>query len=261
MDRKSHKSIILSYTKFKTIFYFKINNMKNSKLVLLASLAIVFIAQSCSNDPSITGSVNLSMKSSGSTTINTGGRLAGTVEITEFKISIRDVAFKNEDDANPQFDTMEVRFRGPYQLDLLNGGDALTETLGNAIIPNGLYKEIRFKFHKDEDLTPTDNLFDRSLFAAGTIDGVPFELSHDTSENFDVGRTTGVIVQDNEVNLTVEFSIDQFLSSLNPIDLSTAVDGNQDGLIEIGTNDPDGNKDLADLLKDNIKEAADLIKL
>jgi len=235
--------------------------MKNSKLFWLASLAVVFIIQSCSNDPSITGSVNLSMKATGSTTINTGGRLAGTIEITDFKISIRDVSFKNDDDANPQFDTLDVRFRGPYQLDLLNGGDALSQTIGNAVIPNGSYKEIRFKFHKDEDLPSSDNLFDRSLFVAGTIDGVPFELSHDTSENFDVGRTTGVIVQDNTINLTVEFSIDQFLSSLNPVDLATAVDGNQDGLIEIGTNDPDGNNDLADLIKDNIKEAADLIKL
>ena len=235
--------------------------MKNSKLLWLASIAFAFLAQSCSNDPSITGSLNLSMKSTGSTTIITGGRVTGTVEITDFKISIRDIVFKNEDDDNPHFDTVDVKFRGPFQLDLLSGGDALTATLGNAVIPNGNYKEIRFKFHKDEDLPAADNLFDRSLFVAGTIDGVPFELSHDTSENFDVGRTTGVIVQDNEISLTVEFSIDQFLSSLNPVDLSTAVDGNQDGLIEIGTNDPDGNNDLADLIKDNIKEAADLIKL
>ena len=235
--------------------------MKNLKLSWLAGLAIVLIAQSCSNDPSIDGSVSLSMKSTGSTTINTGGRLAGTVEITDFRIAVREVVFKNEDDTNPQFDTLEVKFRGPYQLDLLNGTEALTQTIGNAIIPNGSYKEIRFKFHKSEELPAADKLFNRSLFVAGTIDGVPFELSHDTSENFDVGRTTGVIVQDNEVGLTIEFSIDQFLSSLNTVDLSTAVDGNQDGLIEIGTNDPDGNNDFADLIKDNIKEAADLIKL
>lgn len=233
--------------------------MKNSKLLWLASVAFAFIAQSCLNDPSATGSLSLSLKSIGSTTINTGGRLTGIVEITDFKISIRDVSFKNEDDDNPHFDTVEVKFRGPYQLDLLNGGDALTETIGNAVIPNGNYKEIRFKFHKDEDLAPTDKLFDRSIFLAGTIDGVPFEMWHDTSENLDVGRSTGVIVQDNVVSLTVTFSIDQFLSSLHTIDLTTAVDGNQDGLIEINTNDPDGNKEIADLLKDNIKEAADLM--
>lgn len=235
--------------------------MKNLKLLWSVSIVFAFLAQSCSNDPSPAGSLTLGMKSTGSTIINTGGRVTGTVELTDFKISIRDVAFKNEDDDNPHFDTVDVKFRGPYQLDLLNGGNALTATIGNAVIPNGNYKEIRFKFHKDEVLPTSDNLFDRSLFVAGTINGIPFELSHDTSENFDVGRSTGVIVQDNEISLTVEFSIDQFLSSLNPVDLSTAVDGNQDGLIEIGTNDPDGNNDLADQIKDNIKEAADLIRL
>ena len=228
-------------------------------MLWLASFVLVFVMQSCSNDPAADGTVTLKMNTAGSTTINTGGRVMGTVEITDFKISIRDVSFKNEDDANPQFDSVNVRFRGPYQLDLLNSGNALTETIGNVVIPNGNYKEIRFKMHKDKDLSPSDNLFDRSIFLAGTIDGVPFEMWHDTSENLDVGRSTGVIVQDNEVSLTVQFNIDQFLNSLNIIDLTTAVDGNQDGLIEINTNDPDGNKDIADLLKENIKEAADLM--
>ena len=30
-------------------------------------------------------------------------------------------------------------------------------------------------------------------------------------------------------------------------------------MIEINTNDPDGNKEIADLLKDNIKATADLL--
>ena len=234
--------------------------MKNHRILSFVSVVLVFIAQSCtSNEPSVVGTVNLNIKSEGSTTINTGGRLAGTVEITDFKISIRDVTFKNEDDAAPKFDTVDIKFRGPYQLHLLKGGNALAETIGSSEIPNGTYQEIRFKFHKDEDLAPTDKLFDRSIYLAGTIDGVPFEMWHDTSENLDVGRSRGVTVQDNQVNLTVVFTIDQFLESLHLIDLTLAVDGNSDGLIEINTNDPDGNKDIADLLKENIKEAADLM--
>ena len=226
---------------------------------ILTTIALAAGLTSCNSNETTTGVVNLKAQVSGSTTINTGGRLAAVIEINEFMISIRDVSFKNEDDANPEFDTLDVRFRGPYQLDLLNGGEALTETIGAAEVPNGSYKELRFKLHKDEDLAPTNDLYDRSIFLAGTIDGTPFEMWHDTSENLDVGRSTGVIVLDNEVSLTVNFTIDQFMNSLHQIDLSQAVDGNQDGLIEINPNDPDGNKDLADELKDNIKEAADLM--
>lgn len=226
---------------------------------ILTTIALAAGLTSCNSNETTTGVVNLKAQVSGSTTVNTGGRLAAVIEINEFMISIRDVSFKNEDDANPEFDTLDVRFRGPYQLDLLNGGEALTETIGAAEVPNGSYKELRFKLHKDEDLAPTNDLYDRSIFLAGTIDGTPFEMWHDTSENLDVGRSTGVIVLDNEVSLTVNFTIDQFMNSLHQIDLSQAVDGNQDGLIEINPNDPDGNKDLADELKDNIKEAADLM--
>ena len=59
----------------------------------------------------------------------------------------------------------------------------------------------------------------------------------------------------------MEFKIDQFLNSLYNIDLSLAQDKNQDGLIEINSGNDDGNSDIADKLKDNIKEAANLIKL
>ncbi|MDH3796182.1 MAG: hypothetical protein OER83_04860, partial [Flavobacteriaceae bacterium] len=87
----------------------------------------------------------------------------------------------------------------------------------------------------------------------------PFVFWHDTSENLDVGRSTGVEVSGGVINFTVEFDMSQFLSSLNQIDLMQATDGNQDGTIEIFPNDQDGNQDIADDLKENIKATADLI--
>lgn len=214
---------------------------------------------SCSDEKMNMGNVTLGFQSSGSTTINSGGRLDATVEITDFKISVREVVFKNEDDNMPEFDSIDVKFVGPYQLDLLSQTEALQQTIGSAEIPNGTYQELRFKLHKDEDLSPLDELYDRSIFLKGTIDGTPFEMWHDTSENMDVGRSTGVVVLNNNVSITVNFQIDQFLNSLHNIDLTQAKDGNGDGLIEINPNDDDGNKELADLLKENIKMAADLL--
>ena len=169
------------------------------------------------------------------------------------------MVFKNDDDPNSSLDTDEIQFRGPYQIDLLNGADALTQTIGTTVVPDGLYKELRFKFHKDEDLPATDDLFDKSIYIEGTIDGTPFVFWHDTSENLDVGRTTGVEVIGGTVEFTVTFDLSQFLSSFNQIDLSTATDNNQDGIIEIYPNDGDGNQDIADKLKDNIKATADII--
>lgn len=235
--------------------------MKSIKKMCLLGIAIVMA--SCSNETD-EGKIQLRFEGLNSSAISgksvtPAGKGNENVIFTDFKISIRDVVFKNDDDPNSSLDTDEIQFRGPYQIDLLDGSDALSQTIGSVVVPDGLYKELRFKFHKDEDLPATDDLFDKSIFIEGTIDGTPFVFWHDTSENLDVGRSTGVQVAGGVVNFTVSFDIDQFLSSFNEIDLSLATDNNQDGIIEIYPNDGDGNQDIADSLKENIKMTADII--
>ena len=236
--------------------------MKKSILfsVVLSAMLLVSCSKSDNDDSRIrlkVATVNAPGMSGKSAAFT--GKINEGIVFTDFRISIRDVVFKNDDDPNSNLDTDEIQFRGPYQIDLLADGDAVTQTIGDAVVPDGRYKELRFKFHKDEDLPATDELYDRSIYIEGTIDDVPFIFWHDTSENLDVGRSTGVEVAGGVVNFTVEFDISQFLSSLNTIDLHQAVDGNQNGVIEIFPNDQDGNQDIADDLKENIKETADLI--
>ena len=227
------------------------------KLSLVFIMMIGFLMISCSDEEPINPKISLEMSA-----INTKSTLAknnAVVVFTDFKISIRDVVFKNDNDPMSNLDTDEVQFRGPYQVDLLDNTDAITQTIGETIVPNGMYKEMRFKFHKDENLPPSDKLFDKSIYIEGTIDGTPFVFWHDTSENLDVGRSTGVMVQNGSVNFSVQFNISQFLNSFHQIDMSQAQDQNNDGVIEINPNDQDGNQDIADKLKDNIKATADLM--
>jgi len=224
--------------------------------MLISALVIM----SCSNDGD-SGSIQLNFKADNTAAKSSNNKQAGNaiVVFTDFKISIRDVVFKNDDDPNSSLDTDEIQFRGPYQVDLLDNNDAITQTIGESFVPDGLYKELRFKFHKDENLPATDKLFDRSIYIEGTIDGKPFIFWHDTSENLDLGKSTGVRVQNGSINFTVQFDVSQFLSSLHQIDLSQATDANDNGMIEIFPNDQDGNQDIAKDLKENIKATADLI--
>ena len=233
--------------------------MKSLKKVIILITILAIISCSTENDD---GSILLEVKA-----VNTASKanalkvVNANVVFTDFRISIRDVVFKNDDDPNSNLDTDEIQFRGPYQIDLLDNSNAITQTIGEAFVPDGLYKELRFKFHKDEDLSATDNLFDKSIYIEGTLDGKPFVFWHDTSENLDLGRSTGVRVQNGVVNFTVQFDISQFLSSLHQIDLSQATDANENGIIEIFPNDQDGNQEIAKDLKDNIKATADLINI
>jgi len=234
--------------------------MKTLKKIILPLLCLVII--SCSKDSTTEGGIKLSFSAdntSSSRISSTKSGMNSTVIFSDFRLSIRDVVFKNDDDTMSNLNTGEIQFRGPYQIDLLDNTSPLSQTIGSVFVPDGHYKELRFKLHKDEDLSTNDDLYDRSIYIKGTIDGTPFEFWHDTSENLDVGRSTGVLVQDGMVNFTVNFNISQFLSSLNQIDLSEATDGDNDGLIEIYPNDNDGNQDIADALKENIKMAADLM--
>ena len=226
------------------------------KKIFFGLIAVIMLA-SCSEDDE-NGSVNLTFEGVNQTLKSTNKSLAAVVKITDFKLSIRDVEFKKDES---DLDSNEVEFRGPFDVDLMSETDALTQTLGTIDVPDGTYKIVRFKLHKSTDRMQSDVLYDRSIYMEGTIDGVPFEFWHDTSENFDIENLNGIIVNGNTVDITVQFVMDQFLNSLNVIDMSMAYDEDQDNLIEINPDDDDGNGDIADDLKENIKEAADLIKL
>jgi len=227
--------------------------MKNGLLMIAA----IMIVSSCSKNGD-SGSVTMTFTGVNQAVKTENSLAATTVNITDFKLSFRDVEFKKDES---DLDSNDVQFRGPYDVDLMAETGALSQTVGTVDIPNGTYKVVRFKLHKDTDRSMSDPLYDRSLYMAGTINGTPFEFWHDASENFDVENTGGIVIAGDDVDVDVQFVMDQFLNSLHTIDLATAVDADENGLIEINPDDDDGNGDIADKLKENIKEAADLIKI
>jgi len=237
-------------------FLIKKNEMKKNFMKFAGlGLIILVLASSCEKDEK--GKLSLSMSSKINLLAPTKSLKLGEVVITDFSISIRDVEFKQDESS---LDSLEVQYRGPFELDLLVGGSALSQTVGNINLKDGTYTVLRFKLHKSRDWLPSSKLYDRSIYLAGSIDGNNFEFWHDTSENLDLENSAGIIVSGGIANVDVTFDIDQFLSSLHQIDLTLATDGDEDGLIEINPDDDDGNGDIADLLKENIKMAADLIK-
>ena len=224
--------------------------MKKIAVIIGALLVLASCGKEESSIQFTFSGVNTSLKT-------TQTNAVAEVDITDFRLSIRDVEFKLDES---DLDSTEVQFRGPYDVDLMSETDALSQTIGEEPVEAGTYKVLRFKLHKSRDREPSHPLYDRSVFMSGTINGIPFEFWHDTSENFDVENTEGIIVADNMVSVVVRFNMDHLLSSVHTIDLAQAIDENQDGTIEINPDDGDGNKEIADQLKENIKMAADLIK-
>ena len=169
-----------------------------------------------------------------------------------------------EDNENDGVDN-EIEYEGTFIIDLLDETQgAISQALGETQIPVGNYTEIQMEMletdEADDDaegqpLSADHPLFGRTVYVAGTINNTPFEMWHTAAEEFNIsGANTFNVVEGQATELIVDFNLDFILAG---VDLTTAVDGNGDGVIQIGPGDPDGNEAIADALKEAIKSAAD----
>lgn len=197
--------------------------------------------------------------------------LNSNVVLTSFKINIKEIEFKlaesdgdddndngdddsNGDDNNDGVynDDDEIGLSGPWELDLLNQTSPVT----TVSIANGTYEEVEFKLNKS--LVSSSPMFNKTIEIRGTINGTPFVFWHDFEEDFEIDyedNSQSLVVSNGSFDLVLNIDLDQVLSQ---VDLSTAVDGDGDGLIEIGPNDTDGNNALAQQLNDYIEDSTDI---
>lgn len=191
---------------------------------------------------------------------------ATTVELSSFLINVKEFELEFDlddddydddkyDDGFFDYDD-DLELKGPFELDLLKGEIAFI----NATVPVGTYEEIEFKINKGKDAN--SELFEKSILIKGNIDSVPFVFWHDFEEEVEVDfedPNTNITVKNNTTELTIEFDLSLLINGIDGIDLSQAVDGNNDGVIEINPNDPDGNNAIAQQLKAKIKNIIDLL--
>jgi hypothetical protein len=242
----------------------KRSTFKWMALVLFGSM--LFIA--CNNDdPAANGTVVLKMGATSSTGSTINGRTKTTTVITDFKVSIREIEFEfDEEDAHFTADSSfhdDVKLKGPFVLDVLEQNAFVEQLIATAHVPNARYEEVEFTLHKNTD---AGDMQGKSIFMSGTIDGKPFEFWHDTSEEFEIdfeNAATDLVINGNTANIVINLQLEQLFSAVKGgIDLSSATDGDADGVIEInpGSSDNDGNTDIADAIKNLLKDTIDLIE-
>lgn len=198
--------------------------------------------------------------------------LNSEIVFSEFKVNLSEIEFEVDDDYYSDSDSDDdkstdddwdddgsydsqddIELEGPFELDLLNG----QITFAQISLPNATYEEIEFEFEKNEN--PSSDLFNKTVLIKGTINGTPFKFWTAFEEEFEVDYkdvSKNIVVNSDANTVIITFNLDMLLSA---IDFSTAVDGNQDGLIEIYNNDPDNNDALADQIKNKLKDYIDLL--
>jgi len=147
----------------------------------------------------------------------------------------------------------EIELQGPFELDLLTG----TSNIASLDLPQADYEEIEFEF--DRNIDQSSDMFNKTVVVQGTIDTIPFIFWHDFEEGIEVdfeNESNDITVTASLTELIINFDLNAMLSQ---VDLSTAINGNEDGTIEISPDGTDGNSDLAELLKEQLKAVAELL--
>ena len=255
-------------------YNYKNRFMKNLKK-LIGIIVLFIMITSCSNDSSSTTN---KMRIFGRATYSnpakmnlTSSPLTSGVVLTSFKINIKEIEFEiaegngtgngdgedNDNDSDDNDDGVfdgedEVGLFGPWELDLLNQSAPVT----TVNIANGTYEEVKFKLNKS--LESTSDLFNKTVESRGTINGTPFVYWHNFESEFEIDyedTAQNLVVSNGSFDLIININMDEVLSN---IDLTNAVDGNGNGVIEIGPNDTDGNNALAQQLNDEMDDATDM---
>lgn len=250
--------------------------MKNLK-ALIGIIVLFIILASCSSDgTSHTNKMNIIAKATYNNPAKTntvGVNTTDGVVLTSFKINIKQIEFElsddssgdgeddgDDDDGNSGDDNHdgvfngddEVGLEGPWELDLLNQSAPVT----TVTIANGRYEEVEFKLNKS--LVNTSDLFNKTVEIRGTINGTPFVFWHNLEQEFEIDyedAEQSLVVSNNSFDLVFNIDLNQLLSN---VDLTTAVDGNGNGIIEIGPDDTDGNNALAQQLNDDMDDATEM---
>lgn len=228
---------------------------------MLLAGALALGAMACSEtEPSPTGTVTLKAATTiGTTGASSGGRYLAAVQLTDFKINMKEIEFEIDDDKAEKTTFKDLKFKGPFELDLLNETTPLAEIIGVSELPNGHYEDVEFKIGKGS--VAGSSMYGKSVYAAGTIDGKDFIFWHDVDEDFEVDyadTNNDLLIDGQDLTLQINFNLGLVFNSAVGVDLSSAEDTDGDGIIEIDPKGEDDNKALANSIKEVIKDLADL---
>lgn len=248
------------------VYELKFKIMKKNKLksnlnfwgskVLVAMMGVSFL-MSCNNDENVaTNQENAVIKFSAVyNNTTTAQRTANDIVINSFILNIEEIELEADEAEGVEgpFVT-DVELQGPFIVDLIEGNSGIDQVLAEANLPEGNYEEIEFTINENNESTSA--IYEKSFVITGTINGVPFEFWHDDNLDVEIEFENGMLtLQEGTATLiNLQFDLNNLFTL---VDISGAIDGNEDGVIQINPLDEDGNTDLADAIMDAIDDIAD----
>lgn len=238
-----------------------IKNLFQTRLLIkffVLTLSVLFITTSCSKDDKEAGEATIKFESTyNAAKMANADQLADGVLVESFKINIEEIELEFNDE-DPLFENDSIatdyELEGPFEVDLIQDGNALATTLANDVdLPAAAYEEIEFKFRESEN--SISEMYGKALLVKGTINDIPFIFWTDEEVELEIEFDETVMLDElGNILIVVSFDIASLFDPALGIDITNAADGNGNGIIEIYPDDPDGNSDLADLLWDTLED-------
>lgn len=186
----------------------------------------------------------------------------GDLSVTTAKVVLDRIRFRPfsacQDGAEDE-GAADVRFDGPFVVDLLNPGPL--NGLEDIIVPNGLYCRIELVLKKFEDEGgSSDPMNGKSVLIEGARnDGVPFQMVTEVDEEFELeNETTGFSIEASDNFLQVffiAFDLDQWFAGVDLNAPGVEVSGGPAILISDASNET-----IQETIEENLKFSSDLFK-
>jgi len=217
------------------------------------------------------------------------GLQIGTLTLTDARVALKDIELESEDENEGE--DLELDFPGPFVVDLIH--NTVIPAQDTVIVDSGRYTQIEIKLDKiegDEDdeggiqlVDPSDPLFGNSIYLEGTYTGatdsgsvtsVPFILSFDFNETFELSgvgdSAVGFIAEEGVVNpIIIAFRLARWFSFSDTETNPDGVDFNLLTVLQDTSGQPiiildekagdtsDANKEIREVIEENIEESAD----
>ncbi len=194
------------------------SKLNMSSKIVVAGLTTALITAGCANSVSSTAPVSATLTMTGSSQPTTLANYkkapwlykllsptavalappamtdSGTrvIALNKAWVIVKEIEFKLAEAADAgEVAGSEVKFRGPYFVDLLSTTPA---SFGSAEVPAGVYRRVKMKLEKDSALpagAPTQ-LAGNSIYLEGTVSGLAFTYSAPDGTEFKIAGPGGV---------------------------------------------------------------------
>ncbi len=236
--------------------------MKTLKQLALF-VAVMMLSISCEKENNDDGSkVHLLIKRSISNLKSTTVIPLDILTLNSFKVNISEIEFDLTDESEEMLSDSIIEsqeLNGPFLLDLMDEGAVGGLLLGTTIIPNAKYEEVEFDFEPSKD-QPNTEMYGNSIIIKGTFKNKQFIIKTDKEMEMEIEfpNQTNMNLTGQDLSLFIEINIAKVMTTISNINFDIAKDGNTNGIIEITSDNTDGNKHLLDAIVKSIEESIEI---